>query len=242
MDLIPGFLQGITRVIISHPFDYIKLHLQTNNSDSIKDFFKKNNWKNVFRGIQVPLIIVPIDRAIQFKLFETFNKNYNPFISGIICGMTSTILTLPSNYIANNFILNNHKSLIDFSKNIIKTKLSVLTYGYKPELFRSILGTAIYLGIYGNLRTKYGNDTKQSIINSSIAGISVWTITYPIDTLKVEQQTNGNKDIIKILLYRIKNYGFFNLWKGITPIYVRTLPSSIVGMIVYENSKKILNI
>ena len=38
MDLIPGFLQGITRVLISQPFDNVRLHLQTNKVETIRDF------------------------------------------------------------------------------------------------------------------------------------------------------------------------------------------------------------
>jgi hypothetical protein len=240
MDLLPGFMQGLTRVLISHPFDYVRLHLQTNKSNSINDFFKNNSYKNLYRGVSVPLITVPIDRAIQFKSYEFLNKHTNPFISGGICGIFSSFFVLPSNYICNNYILN--KNNVSLKKFIYDIKFEKLFYGYKPELIRSTLGTSIYLGIYGTLRNNYGNDTKQSVINSSIAGISVWTITYPIETLKVEQQTNNNIEIKKILKTRIQNYGILNLWKGILPIYLRTLPSSIIGMVVYENTKKILNL
>ena len=244
MDFIPGFLQGLSRVLISHPFDYIRLYLQTNNSESIRDFLKKNSYKQLYRGVSIPIIIVPIDRAIQFKSYEYFNKYMNPYFSGSICGLISSIFTLPSNYICNNFILNNkNNDLKKFILSILnKDNYHKLIYGFKPEIIRSILGTSIYLGTYGTMRNKYGSDTKQSIINSSVAGISVWTITYPIETIKVEQQINNNLNIKSILINRINKYGILNLWKGILPIYVRTLPSSIVGMLVYENTKKILNI
>ena len=244
MDLIPGFLQGLTRVLISHPFDNVRLHLQTNNIETIRDYFKQKSYKHLYRGVTIPLITVPIDRAIQFKIYEVLNKRVNPFISGAVCGIISSIFVLPSNYICNNFILNKeNKTLTQFIKTTLnKNNYKKLTYGFKPELLRSVLGTSIYLGIYGNLRNRYGNNTSQSIINSSVAGISVWSITYPLETLKVEQQTNNNLGLNKIIQNRIKKYGVLNLWKGILPIYIRTLPSSIFGMIVYEKTKSILNI
>jgi len=239
MELIPGFLQGITRVLISHPFDNVRLHLQTNNIETIREFFKQKSYKHLYKGVSVPLITVPIDRAIQFKIYEVLNKKYNPFISGGVCGIISSIFVLPSNYITNNFILNKENtSLTQLIKTIVnKHNYTKLAYGFKPELLRSVLGTSIYLGVYGNLRYHYGNDTKQSIINSSVAGISVWTITYPLETLKVEQQINNNLDLNKIFKNRIAKYGILNLWKGILPIYIRTLPSSICGMVVYEKAK-----
>ena len=94
MDFIPGYLQGITRVFISHPFDYVRIYLQTNKSSSITDFFKNHSYKNLYRGIGIPLITVPIDRAIQFKCYEYLNRNYNPFISGAVCGLISSLFVL----------------------------------------------------------------------------------------------------------------------------------------------------
>lgn len=242
MDFLPGFFQGITRVLVSHPFDYVKLYLQTNKYVSVKDFFKNNKVSSLYRGVGIPLLTVPIDRAIQFRIFESLN-NYklNPFLSGSICGIVSVIFTLPSSYVCNNYILNNkEKSILKFTKKIIKQPLQLYN-GIKPEILRSSIGTSIYLGTYGKMREFYGNNLYQSIINGAIAGWSVWTITYPIDTIKVEQQLKNEK-IINIIRYRLSNYGVFNFWKGITPIYVRTLPSSILGMVVYEEIKKLVDI
>jgi hypothetical protein len=245
MDFIPGYLQGTTRVLISHPFDYVRIYLQSNQSSSIKDFFKNHSYKNLYRGVSIPLLIVPIDRSIQFKSYEFLNKYYNPFISGALCGIISSIFSLPSNFLCNNYILKENKNNL---RAFIKEELSKyndikkLIFGYKPELIRSILGSSIYLGVYGNLRNIFGSDNYQPIINSMVAGLSVWTITYPLETLKVEQQVNNNKNIKDIYNDRIKRYGFFNLWKGILPIYIRTIPSSVIGMIVYEKSRKLLNL
>lgn len=240
MDLIPGFLQGVTRVLISYPFDYIRLYLQTNKSKSIHEFFQKNSITHLYRGVGIPLMIVPIDRALQFKCYEYLNKYVNPFVSGGLCGIISSLFVLPSNYICNNYIID--KTNNDLKKFITNINLRNLFFGYKPELVRSIIGTSIYLGVYGNLRKRYGNSTKQSVINSSVAGIVTWTITYPFETIKVEQQINNNANIKDILKLRVQQYGIMNLWKGIMPVYIRTLPSSVLGMIVYENSKKLLNI
>jgi hypothetical protein len=245
MDFIPGYLQGTTRVLISHPFDYVRIYLQTNRSSSITEFFQNHSYKNLYRGVSIPLTIVPIDRAIQFKTYEVLNKYYNPFISGALCGIISSAFSLPSNFFCNNYILKETQtSLIDFMKQELSKQKDIkkLIYGYKPELIRSILGSSIYLGVYGNMRKAFGSDSFQSVINSTTAGLTVWTITYPFETLKIEQQVNGNKSLMSIYNDRVKRFGLFNLWKGILPIYVRTIPSSIIGMVVYEHSRKILHL
>jgi len=238
MDYLPGFLQGMSRVLVSHPFDYVRLYLQTNNSKSFSDFFKKNRITSLYRGVGVPLISVPIDRAIQFRIYEELNTyNLSPFISGGICGTTSILFTLPCSFVCNNYVLKkNEKNLIKFTRTILKNP-SQLYNGFKPELLRSVIGTSIYLGSYGKMREYYGNNLQQSVINGAVAGCSVWTVTYPIETIKVEQQVS-NLNVRQILKERISNFGVLNLWKGILPVYLRTLPSSIIGMTVYEEVKK----
>lgn len=240
MDFLPGFLQGMSRVLISHPFDYVRLYLQTNKSANFNDFFKKNSIRSLYRGVGVPLVSVPIDRAIQFNIYEKLNNfNLSPFASGFICGSLSIFFTLPASFIGNNYVLNkNEKSLYNFTKKVLKTP-SNLYNGLKPELSRSVIASSIYLGTYGKMREKFGNEIHQSVINGAVAGWSVWTVTYPIETIKVEQQV-CNKPVLYILKKRISNFGVLNLWKGISPVYLRTLPSSIIGMTVYEQARKFI--
>lgn len=239
MDLIPGFLQGLTRVVVSYPFDYVRLYFQSNYTSSYYEFFKNNNIKSLYRGCSILLFSVPIERSIQFKIYETLNQyKINPYLSGLLCGSISPIFNLPINHISNNYILSNNKSVNIF---IDKIKIKNLYNGFKPELIRSTLASCIYLGTYGQLRHKFGNDINQTVINSVISGMTVWTITYPFDTLKLEQQLS-NKNLIDCFNNRIKQYNILNLWKGILPIYIRTIPSSIIGMIVYEHTKNYIEI
>jgi len=238
MDFLPGYCAGISRVLISHPFDYVRLYLQTNTYSSFSSFFKENKITSLYRGVGVPLIILPIDRAIQFRIYEYLNTyNLSPFLSGSICGCISVLFNLPASYISNNYVLNrNENNLFHYTRRILKNPLQLYN-GFKPEFVRSTLATSIYLGIYGRMREWYGNETRQTIINGALAGWSTWSVTYPIESIKVEQQVK-NRTITQILKERIHNYGIFNLWKGISPIYIRTLPSSIIGMVVYEKVKK----
>lgn len=240
MDLVPGFLQGLTRVVVSHPFDYVRIHLQTNRATSIQEFLRGHSLGSLYRGVSIPLVTVPIDRAVQFKCYERLNEVVNPFVSGALCGIVSSLFMLPSTYVCNNFILEKHNH--DLLKFMSKLCFRHAWLGFRPELLRSVSATSLYLGAYGNLRNMYGSETTQSMINSAIAGVFTWTITYPIETLKVEQQTTHNESLRNILLSRVRKYGIMNLWKGIMPIYIRTIPSSVLGMLVYEHSRRFLGV
>ena len=98
----------------------------------------------------ISLIIIPIDRAIQYRNYEYLNNNkINPFISGAICGIITPIYMLPCNYITNKYILDyKENNIFNFIKNILKNP-NKLYYGFKPELVRNLLGSSIYMGTYG---------------------------------------------------------------------------------------------
>ena len=79
IQLLPGFLQGITRVCISYPFDYLRLTLQTSKEKTIISSFK-NNYRNLYRGLFFPLLTVPIDRGITFYIYEKLKREkVNPY-------------------------------------------------------------------------------------------------------------------------------------------------------------------
>lgn len=64
----------------------------------------------------------------------------------------------------------------------------------------------------------------------------MWTILYPLDTIKAK------KFIYKKPYYDIiKTTSIKNLYKGITLIYLRAFPSAGIGMYVYEYIKNKIN-
>lgn len=213
-----------------------------NKTTSIKHFVASHTLSSVYRGSLIPLATVPFDRAIQYRIYELLNEKMNPFGSAIVCGSVSAIFNLPFSLLSNNYILDEkQKSVHQYCLSLVKSKNpSFLLSGIKPELARSLLSTTIFLGVYGNMRQNYGNSNTQCVINSVTASVALWTVTYPLDTLKVSQQTDGNKNVVEIIRTRIKLHGVFNMWRGILPVLVRTIPSSAFGMLAYEKTKNLV--
>ena len=55
-EYIPGFLQGVTRVCVSYPFDYVRIFLQINSKDKVSSIFKTDNYTKC----RVPLFLNPV--------------------------------------------------------------------------------------------------------------------------------------------------------------------------------------
>lgn len=238
MDLLPGFIQGLTRVSISYPFDTIKIYMQKNHYkntyDTLKNIFKVDP-KILYRGSSLTYTIIPIDRSIQFYLAEKYKNKINPFILSSLLGILTTIYNLPLQYLTANIVLTkkeNYSTLKSFIKQI---EFKNLYRGLSVELPKTIISTSTYMGSYYYLREKYNRDNNiyYAPIIGIISSLISWSIIFPFDTIRNDIQTT-NKNLNETIIYRYKNYGLKNFYKGITPVFIRTIPSSACGMLTYE--------
>ena len=247
MDLIPGYLQGLSKMFITYPADVIKIKMQTRNYKNIRDCFKnilKKDKYIFFRGIKLPLLTFPIERAISYKIFEDLNKkNHNPYVSSIFSSLIGSFVNVPVQFFTTNAI-NMKKSDYSNISNLIKENLknkNNFYKGYFIETSRSVTGSVIFLGTYGNLRNILKNKSENHIAISSILSISLtWLLTFPLDTIRVEKQIT-NETIREIINRRHNRWGFFHFYKGITPVLIRSFPSTLIGMYVYEYSRDLVN-
>lgn len=231
LDLIPGFIQGIVRVLVSYPFDYIRTNIQTQQYQSITEFLKINNIKmrNLYKGLSVPLLTVPLDRAIQFCIFERCrNYSYTNSQSSLIATLISSIYSIPINYLQTQIMTNKNK--------IGKINYKELSYkGFYSDISRNFLSSFLYLSIYGELRNRIPEEKHNYFIFGVITSSLMWGCVYPLDTIRVLKQTAEKSYIEIIKSTLIKNY-----YRGLPIVILRSVPSSGLGMVSYEYSRKII--
>ena len=95
--LIPGAIQGFVRSLISYPFEVIKTQMQINNTkmvETVKNIITYDKYK-FYRGVSVPLIQIPLERSIQFYIYEKSKNNNNIFMSSFITSFFTTTLFAP---------------------------------------------------------------------------------------------------------------------------------------------------
>lgn len=244
INLIPGLIQGITRVSISYPADVVKIHMQKqlfpSTFETIKYIFKNDKYK-FYRGSSMAYVTISFERSLQFYYMEKYSKKYNPYFIGLCVSIASSVYNLPMQYLTTNIALSKNNNLNVFTYIKKNFKLNKIYTGYFIETPKNILGTSIYLGTYMKLR----NFTQNSILYPFFGGMTsiiVWLIIYPLDTIKTEYQTVHNKKIFEILYERYKYYGIKSFYKGITPVLLRSFPSAFLGTYTYEKTRKILNL
>lgn len=244
LSLIPGYLQGLSKVFTTYPFDVMKIQMQSNKYNNTRECatdLLKNNKKLFFRGISIPLVTFPIERAISYKLYEDLNKKkYNPYISALYGGIVGSVLGVPMQFLTTNAIVSdNYKGVMSFLKEQISKKNNIFK-GYYLDTGRALLGSTLFLGTYGNIK-KILPENEKSTILASLGSISfTWILTFPIDLVRVNFQISKNESVISIINKQYNNYGFKSFYRGLTPVLIRSVPSTIIGMLVYEEVKNMI--
>lgn len=89
------FLNGLTAGVISsiftHPMDVIKVHIQMD---------KKDWMKNLYRGYSKTFVKIAISSSIFFPLYDTIKARVdNPYLSAGCSGVTACVLMHPIDYL-----------------------------------------------------------------------------------------------------------------------------------------------
>jgi solute carrier family 25 carnitine/acylcarnitine transporter 20/29 len=209
---IYGGISGITGVIISHPIDTIKTHIQSGKGN-LSNF----TLKSLYRGLSAPLLGVGIEKAI---VFGTYNFAYkytdNIPLSGAISGLTAAVIVSPYERI---------KIQKQQGINFKFTNIRSLFNGLNATFTREVPGFAIYFSVFEFLkfRTLKNTNSKElphilSFAYGGISGLSAWIFIYPQDKIKtIMQSCSGNtkysftniiKDLYKEGGYKIFYKGF----------------------------------
>ena len=201
---VNGAVSGMFGILLSHPLDTIKTHIQTGNN--FKSF--PMNMRGLYKGISAPLLGVGFEKALVFGTYNYCLKQLHPTgiidigisaipISGAIAGLTASIVVTP---------YERFKILKQNSQKILLSDLSMgfLFKGLSATFTREVPGFAIYFSVYESLKyhtfTKQGKEIEylHSFAYGGLSGISAWIFIYPQDRIKtilqstMQSSTNTN--------------------------------------------------
>lgn len=177
-----------------HPLDTIKTRLQTNK-------FNKFKYNNLYAGLVPSMCNIIPKITFRLLMFDELNKKFNnAFASGLVLGCAESIfITGPTSFFKNNYQISNVK----FKKQNLFKSIPLLTG-------KLMLSNSLFFGIYKTYKTE---NYYYNFSLSCFASLISTTITYPIDTVRINLQTNKNNDILYNIIQNNKNnlYGGFRL-------------------------------
>lgn len=182
-----GFIGGMFGVLLSHPLDTIKTHVQTGKL--LSSF--KPSIHNFYKGLSIPLLGVGFEKAIVFGAYnKVLNETNSIALSGAIAGLSASLIVSPYERLK---ILKQSSHTFTL-KDIVKP--SFLFKGLTTTFTREVPGFAIYFSVYEYLKkVNFTNHNKEitgvaSFVYGGISGLSAWIFIYPQDKIKTIIQSN----------------------------------------------------
>ena len=211
-DIISAFAVGISETLIGHPFNTAKVLIQN-----------KKPWfglpvKHYYRGVKYPLVSGTFFNMLVFPIKErTYQYTNSYFLSGILAG---TIVT-PGMFFIDTFTIKRQ------TNQPVGLSMFKGAKGFQSTMTREMVALSTYFGTYHWMRDDQKYNT---FISGGTAGLTNWTISYPLDVIRSRQiaQRITIKEAIKM----------GNFWKGFPIAATRSVIVNAMSFTVFENCKK----
>ncbi|KAI5963450.1 CRC1 [Candida pseudojiufengensis] len=264
-----GGFGGICAVLTGHPFDLVKVRLQTGLYNSsiqcVKDTIAKDGLKGLYRGVLPPLLGVTPMFAVSFWGYDVGKKLVGNFTGKTIDNFTiadiSTagfISAIPTTLVAAPF--ERVKVMMQIQEGA-KTKSmgAVIAEMYKTGGIRSIFkgsaatlardgpGSALYFATYEYIKAKLSSPGKDLSIGAIMtaggcAGVAMWLGVFPIDTIKSSQQSSNVPISISQTAKNIYAKGGIKaFFPGVGPALCRSFPANAATFLGVEVARKFLD-
>ncbi|CAH6722068.1 mitochondrial carnitine carrier [[Candida] jaroonii] len=263
-----GGFGGICAVLTGHPFDLVKVRLQTGVYDSaikgVKSTLVKEGLPGFYRGVLPPLLGVTPMFAVSFWGYDVGKRIVSSYTgvksSDFTIAQISTagfLSAIPTTLVAAPF--ERVKVMMQIQDGKKSSMGAVIGEMYRTGGIRSIFkgsvatlardgpGSALYFATYEYLKAKLtvpGQD--MSLLSISIAGgfagVAMWLGVFPIDTIKSTQQSsNTSVSIVQTTKNIYARGGIKAFFPGVGPALARSFPANAATFVGVEIATNFLN-
>lgn len=210
--LYAGIASGFIQTLLAYPFDTIKTWNQNKNICKTPLY----TIKNLYKGIQYPLIQTPLTIGCGFYTNEKiYDKYKNIYISSFCSGLINVIFFSPFDYYRINLQQQQKPNFLKCYRN-----LPII-------IVRDIPSSMLLLCSYRKLR----NRDISIPIAGGLSGLIAWTIIFPLDTIKNRLQSNTSLKIFEVVKMG-------NLYNGYIITCFRAVFVNTIGFYIFELLKK----
>ncbi|XP_017786860.1 PREDICTED: mitochondrial basic amino acids transporter [Nicrophorus vespilloides] len=256
-------VSGCAGVIVGHPLDTVKVHLQTQDGrspqykgsmDCIRQIVRKEGLRGLYRGMSSPLAGVAGINAVIFGIYGNTQRSFaDPdaltahFLAGAAAGLFQSVLASPME-LAKLKVQMSHDQLgpLDCMQKIYRTEgFRGVFRGLGITVAREVPAFGSYFLTYEYLsRTRDGApvSTSRMLFCGGLAGVVSWTLTYPVDVLKSRLQYDPKyTGAVDCLRRSLAAEGPHFLFRGLTPALVRAFPVNAAVFTVVTWTMRLLD-
>nr|XP_057922689.1 mitochondrial adenyl nucleotide antiporter SLC25A24-like isoform X2 [Doryrhamphus excisus]XP_057922690.1 mitochondrial adenyl nucleotide antiporter SLC25A24-like isoform X2 [Doryrhamphus excisus] len=221
---------------------------------------------SLWRGNGINVLKIAPETAIKFMAYEQFKKllssegekieTHKRFLSGSLAGATAQTAIYPMEVLKTRLTLRKtgqYSGMFNCAKTIL-TKEGVKAFykGYIPNLIGIIPYAGIDLAVYESLKNAWlSYHTKESANPGVLVLLGCGTISstcgqlasYPLALVRTRMQARASLDasdqpsMSSLLKNIVAKDGFFGLYRGILPNFMKVIPAVSISYVVYEYMK-----
>ncbi|CAG5863331.1 unnamed protein product [Menidia menidia] len=236
-----------------------------------KQMLKEGGVASLWRGNGVNVLKIAPETAIKFMAYEQYKKllssepgkiqTHERFMAGSLAGATAQTAIYPMEVMKTRLTLRKtgqYSGMFDCGKKILKNEgVKAFYKGYIPNILGIIPYAGIDLAVYESLKnfwlSKYAKDSANPGILvllgcGTISSTCGQLASYPLALIRTRMQAQAsvegseqlpmNKMVKKIL----EKEGFFGLYRGILPNFMKVIPAVSISYVVYEYMRSGLGI
>ncbi|OWF41122.1 calcium-binding mitochondrial carrier protein SCaMC-2-like [Mizuhopecten yessoensis] len=250
----------------------LQVHATSKNNYGVVNGFKfmlnEGGVKSLWRGNGINVIKIAPETAIKFMAYEqikTWFRGEDPakelhilerLCSGSLAGCISQTAIYPMEVLKTRLALRKtgqFNGIFDCAMKVYKNEGIRMFYrGYVPNIIGIIPYAGIDLAVYETLKKTYRQKTNGQdpgilallgcgTISSTCGQLS----SYPLALIRTKLQAQGAKgqDTLRTMFTKIvKQDGFFGLYRGLAPNFMKVIPAVSISYVVYEHSRDALGV
>ncbi|XP_051929413.1 calcium-binding mitochondrial carrier protein SCaMC-1 [Hippocampus zosterae] len=236
-----------------------------------KQMLKEGGLTSLWRGNGINVLKIAPETAIKFMAYEKYKKmlssepgkikTHERFIAGSLAGATAQTAIYPMEVMKTRLTLRKtgqYSGMFDCAKKILKREgVKAFYKGYLPNILGIIPYAGIDLAIYESLKnvwlSRYAKDTANPGLLvllgcGTISSTCGQLASYPLALVRTRMQAQASLEgaeqlhmnqMVKTIL---EKEGFFGLYRGILPNFMKVLPAVSISYVVYEYMRSGLGI
>nr|XP_020139051.1 calcium-binding mitochondrial carrier protein SCaMC-1-like isoform X2 [Microcebus murinus] len=267
--LIAGGIAGTCARTCTAPLDRLKILMQAHSLDTknmniisrLIEMVKEGGIISLWRGNGATVLKIAPETAVKYKRF-LIKEGYKlgileKFASAGLAGATSQLLIYPLEVLKTNLAVGKtgqYSGLLDCARHIWKLEKG---RGFYRGLVPSLLAVIPYAGIdittNETLKTywlkTFAEDPKLVILLgcSAFSNFCGQFVSYPLLLVRTHMQLQVGLGVQQLTMISFfseiyKRTGVIGLFRGMTPNFLKLLPSVWVNCVVYESIKPSLGI
>uniref|UniRef100_A0A8C4EGC0 EF-hand domain-containing protein n=1 Tax=Dicentrarchus labrax TaxID=13489 RepID=A0A8C4EGC0_DICLA len=236
-----------------------------------KQMLKEGGLTSLWRGNGINVLKIAPETAIKFMAYEQYKKllssepgkvkTHERFMAGSLAGATAQTAIYPMEVMKTRLTLRKtgqYSGMFDCAKKILKKEgVKAFYKGYIPNILGIIPYAGIDLAVYESLKnywlSRYAKDTANPGILvllgcGTISSTCGQLASYPLALIRTRMQAQasvaGSEQLPMNLMVKkiLEKEGFFGLYRGILPNFMKVIPAVSISYVVYEYMRSGLGI